>query len=269
MTAVRFTVAAILGALLILGALAQESHGQKPAEQHPAAQSQSLEHQKSGEQAAEKAQGERASGAGRAGEQLAKTSKEAAGEDEHGAFKHSPAVQWIARTTGLSLGAAYWVAVIFNFVIIAALIGWMVKAQVPQMLRNRTAGIQKGLEEARRNSEEAGRRLGDIESRLARLDGEIAGLRIAAEAEAAAEEERIRAAAEEDKRRVVEAAGQEIEAAGRLARRELKAYAAELAVSLAEKRIQVDPKTDRGLVHSFVDQLTGADGGARAKPEGK
>jgi len=62
----------------------------------------------------------------------------------------------------------------------------------------------------------------------------------------------------------VESAGQEVEAAARLAQRDLKAYAAELAVSLAEKRIQVDAATDRALVESFVGQL-GQNGGKEGK----
>jgi F-type H+-transporting ATPase subunit b len=47
----------------------------------------------------------------------------------------------------------------------------------------------------------------------------------------------------------------EIAAAVDQARRELKAYAADLAVTLAAKRIQVDVSTDEELVRSFIDQL--------------
>ena len=49
----------------------------------------------------------------------------------------------------------------------------------------------------------------------------------------------------------------EIEALSNNARRELKAYAADLAVALAEKRIKVDAATDQQLVRSFTDQLAG------------
>jgi F-type H+-transporting ATPase subunit b len=267
MRGLRIAPAILLGCLLAGAALAQEKPAQKPAE--PAAAQPAAPEQ---HPAAEPARTEKAAGQPDAqgegmGEQLAETSREAAGEDEHGQFKHSPSVRWIAHVTGLSLGMAYWVLIVFNFVLIALLIGWGVKAKVPQMLRGRTEGIQKGLEEARRSSEEARARLGEIESRLARLDGEIAAMRAAAEADAAAEEERIRTDAEEDKRKVVEGAGQEIEAAARQARRELKAYAASLAVSLAEKRIQVDATADRYLVHSFVDQLVDADGGERQQED--
>lgn len=185
----------------------------------------------------------------------AKASKEASEEDESAQFRQSPSVHFLARITGLSLTAAYWVSTIANFAVIAILIFWGLKKALPGMFRDRTAMIQKAMEEARKASEEANRRLGDIEGRLARLDQEIAGLRSGAEEEARQEEERIRAAAEEDRQKVVHTAEQEIAAAARGARTELKAYAAELAVSLAERKIRVNAGEDRELVRTFADQL--------------
>jgi len=189
---------------------------------------------------------------------LAHEENEAVGEehDDHAEFKQSPSVKWFAKVTGLSLGIAYWVLVCFNFLIIAALVFWGWKKNVPAMFRDRTENIRKNLDEARRASEDANRRLSEIEGRLARLDSEIAEMRKSSEAEAAAEEEKIKAAAEEDQRKVIETAEQEIEAAAKAARRDLKAYAASLAVSIAEKKIQVDPKTDQSLVRSFVHELS-------------
>ena len=196
-------------------------------------------------------------------QQLAEASSEAAGEkDETAQFKESPSVHWIASLTGLSMGAAYWGLVGLNFAVIALLIFFASKTKIPAMFRSRTAAIKQNLEEARQASAEAQRRLGEIELRLSKLDVEIAAMRSAAEADAAAEEARIRAAAEEDKQKVVAMAEQEIAAAARSARRELKAYAADLAVTLAQRRIQVDAKTDQALVHSFVEQPGGAGNGA-------
>ena len=54
---------------------------------------------------------------------------------------------------------------------------------------------------------------------------------------------------------VSRAAEREIAAAVNQARRELKAYAVDLAVTLAATRIQVDVSTDEQLVRSFIDQL--------------
>jgi F-type H+-transporting ATPase subunit b len=178
-------------------------------------------------------------------------------KDETAKFKRSASVQLISRITGLSLDGAYWLAVAINFGIVVGVIVWASKKNLPAVFRNRTATIQKSLEEARRASEDANRRLSDIESRLGRLDQEIAQMRAAGETEAAAEEERIKAAAEEDARRIVESAQQEIGAAAKAARRDLTAYAAELAVSLAAKQIHVDAPTDQGLLRRFATQLSG------------
>lgn len=177
-------------------------------------------------------------------------------KDETAQFKHSGAVRFIAQKTGLSEDGAYWVAVVINFGVIAGLIFWASKKNLPAMFRNRTAAIQKQIAEARQASEDANRRLSDIESRLGRLDQEIAQMKATAEREAAAEEERIKAAAEEDAARIVESAEQEIAAAAKAARRDLTAYAADLAVTLAAKQIQVDAPTDQALLRRFVRQLS-------------
>lgn len=198
-------------------------------------------------------------------QQLVHESREAAEEDDHAKLKHSSSVQMVSKLTGLSLESAYWLCVAVNFAIIAGVIFWFSRKSLPAMFRNRTASIQKAMEEARKSSEEANRRLGDIESRLSRLDTEIGEMRAAAEREAAAEEERINAAATDDARKIVASAEQEIAAAAKSARRELTAYAADLAVSLARKQIQVDAATDQALVRGFAQQITASDPGSKGK----
>jgi F-type H+-transporting ATPase subunit b len=185
-------------------------------------------------------------------------------EDETAQFKHSASVQLLSRITGLSLEGAYWLAVILNFAIVVGLIVWASKKNLPAMFRNRTASIQKSLEEARKASEDANRRLREIESRLGHLDDEIHQMRVASEREGAAEEERIKASAAEEARRISESASQEIAAAAKAARRELTAYAADLAVSLASKQIHVDTSTDQALVRRFAQQIS-TDGGSGKK----
>jgi F-type H+-transporting ATPase subunit b len=176
--------------------------------------------------------------------------------DETAQFKHSASVQLLSRITGLSLDGAYWLAIVLNFAIIVGIIAWASKKNLPAMFRNRTASIQKSLEEARKASEDANRRLADIESRLGHLDDEIHQMRAASEREAAAEEERIKVSAAEEARRISESAGQEIAAATKAARRELTAYAADLAVTLATKQIHVDTATDQALVRRFAEQIS-------------
>jgi F0F1-type ATP synthase membrane subunit b/b' len=81
-----------------------------------------------------------------------------------------------------------------------------------------------------------------------------------AEKEVQAEEQRIVEATKEETRKIVETAEQEIASAVKIARRDLKAYAADLAVTIAGKQIKVDAATDKSLVERFAQQLTGNGG---------
>lgn len=214
--------------------------------------------------------GQRSGHQGGASAALAKEElREAAGEDEQDQFKHSASVQLIARLTGLSLEHAYWLCVVLNFAVIAGAIFYFSKKNLPDVFRNRTAAIQKAMQEARQASEEANRRLAEIEARLSRFDSEIGGMRATAEKEAASEEARIKAAAEEDARKIVVSAEQEIAAAVKSARRELTVYAANLSVSLAAKQIRVDTATDQALVQGFAKGLSSEDPNGKGPKTGK
>jgi F-type H+-transporting ATPase subunit b len=191
------------------------------------------------------------------GQQLAHETREAAGEekDDKAEFKQSPSVRFIARITGLSTGNAYLLSVLLNFAAIAGVIFWVGRRYLPGAFSARTAAIQKAMQEAQKASEEARRKLAEIESRLMKLDVEIGMMRDAAEKEAGAEEARIQAAVQEDARKMVESAQQEIASAAKTARRELTAFAADLAVGLAQKQIHVDAATDQVLVRKFAGEL--------------
>ena len=195
------------------------------------------------------------------GRQLAHESREAAGEekDEMEEFKHSASVRLVSRITGLNLKQSYWLCFILNFAVIAALFVWAGRKYLPGMFRDRTAAIQRAMQEAQKASEEARRKLAEIETRLQKLDVEIGMMRDQAEKEGAVEEARIQATAEEDARKIVASAEQEIAAAAKAARRQLTAHAAELAVGIAAKEIHVDAATDQALVRNFAGQLANSD----------
>lgn len=178
---------------------------------------------------------------------------------EADAIRNAPAVKFIARHTGLTNDQAYWLCIGLNFAVIFFAIAGLMRKMLPGYFRGRTSTIQKGIEEARKMSEDARRRLAEVEGRLSRLDSEIAGMKREADENAKAEELRLLAAGEEERRRIVTSAEQEIEMAANAARRELKAYVAELAVQLAEKKIRVSKDTDEALVRAFTAQM-GKDG---------
>jgi F-type H+-transporting ATPase subunit b len=182
------------------------------------------------------------------GEILAKTSEQASSTSE----------KW-GRKLGIGPDLSFGISLFLNFAGVAFVCYVLMKSKLPQAFRERTATIQRSIKEAQTASADATRRLSDIEARLAKLDTEVEAIRASAEREATAEEEHIRQAAEEDKQKVVQAVETEITAIARNARRELKSYAASLAVDMASRKIRVDEPTDHALVREFVDHL-GKDG---------
>jgi F-type H+-transporting ATPase subunit b len=191
-------------------------------------------------------------------ETLQAKDQEKAAEEEN-AIRHSSAVKFIARKTGLTDDQAYWLCIGLNFAIVFGSIVVMLRKKLPGYFSGRTSTIQKGIEEARKSSEEARQRLTEVEGRLSRLDTEIASMRREADENAKAEEQRILAAGEEERRRIVASSEQEIEMTANAARRELKSYVSELAIELAEKKIRVSKDADEALVRSFTAQM-GKDG---------
>ena len=236
----------LLFGVLLTGAMAAPQNGAQSA---PAGQKSAPP-----EGAAQAGRGESSNSFG---QELAQASREAAGEsDQTAQFKFSPSVRWLGHVLGIGVRGAYWLSFTLNFAVLAVLLYLVSRSRIPAMFRSRTASIRKAMEEAARASAEANQRLGEIEARLSRLDHEISAMQQQAEKEAAGEEEKLRLAAAQDARRMVEAAEQEIAAAATMARRDLKAYAAELSVSLAEKRIRIDQDTDAALVRGFAEQLS-------------
>ena len=186
-------------------------------------------------------------------------SKEKAAEEEADPARNSAAVKYIASKTGMSINQAYWLCIGLNFAIIFVFVAVLMKKKLPGAFKSRGETIQKGIADARKASEDARRRLAEVEGRLSRLDADIAQMRHEAEENGKAEEQRLQAAGEEERRRIVASAEQEIAMAASAARRELKSYTAELAVDLAEKKIRVAKETDETLVRTFTAQL-GKDG---------
>ena len=242
----RATVRTVLLALLLAGAAqAWQAESKPAAASEPAAADQKAPHEAAAQE------GQRSSS-----EELAEASKEA---EEGAQFKHSAVVKKIAKFLHIPVAAEYWILYGIDFAIVVGAIVWLMKKNLPGLFRTRNEAIRRSIEEAARVSAEARAKLTQIESRMANLGAEIAQMKAAAEADSRQEEARIVAAAEEDKQRIIATAEQEIAAASKLAQRELKAYAASLAVDLAERRVKIDAETDRALVRNFAQNF-GKDG---------
>ena len=176
-------------------------------------------------------------------------------------YTHSAVVQGIARHMNVSTATAAVIFEDFNSGIILLFIFVMLWRVLPKLFRGRSERLAKSLEEARRATEEANRLLAQVEARLSRLDAEIESMRAGMERESADEEKRILAAMETEKQRIVASAEQEIAAAQAGAQRDLKKYAADLAIDSAVRRIQLSAETDRALVKEFGEGLGNRSGG--------
>src|SRR5579885_1077351 len=121
-----------------------------------------------------------------------------------------------------------------NFAILAAGLGYLCAKMLPPFFKSRTAEIQQGIREAQAIKKEADARAAEMESRLASLGAEIEKFRAQASSEMQQEGDRIREETKRQIARVEQQAQAEIETAGKIARRDLQAYAAKLALDLAE-----------------------------------
>ena len=146
-----------------------------------------------------------------------------------------------------------------NFGILAAVLLWVFAAKLPPVFRANAETIASAITKATAVKAEADRQLADAEAKLARLEQEIALMRVSAEKEAAADAERIREMAKSEAEKVSLAARAEMEAAERAARMELKALAAKLAVDGAESLLakQLTAQAQESLVSGFVASLEG------------
>ncbi|HEX5235944.1 MAG TPA: ATP synthase F0 subunit B [Silvibacterium sp.] len=171
------------------------------------------------------------------------------------AFRHSPAVQSLARRFHVSTEFMAKAMEDLNSVILIGVILWFLFRAVPKMYRRRTETLQKQLFDARLATSEANEKLAAIEERLSKLGVEIDAIRQQTEHDGVNDEKRIRESLETEKQRLVSSIEQEIEAAGAAARRDLKKYAATLAVERAISEIRLTDDDDRALVRSFGADL--------------
>ena len=144
-----------------------------------------------------------------------------------------------------------------NFAILAVGLGYLIAKNVPPLFRKQSDEIQNALAESAKIKQEAAAYAAGVEARLANLQSEIQKLRETAHADMIAESERIRRETEHHVQRIREQSVQEMALMTRAAKQELRKYAAELAIQLAERhiRFRMNPETQEQLVDGFLHDL--------------
>ncbi len=171
-------------------------------------------------------------------------------------FRHADNVKAIAHMVGIPTETAAQIFEWLNSGILIFTILFFLTKVVPKAIRGRTATIQTKLIEARQATEIANERLTAVEAKLARIGEDIEAIRVQTERDLVEDEKRIKQSLEDERQRIVKASEQEIESAGAAAKRDLKRFAAELAVDNAAKRIQLTYESDKAIVERFGQDLT-------------
>jgi F-type H+-transporting ATPase subunit b len=147
----------------------------------------------------------------------------------------------------------------FNLLIFVIVLVYFLRRPISESLAARREAIRRELVRAQEERASAVAKLKEVEARLARLDSEVEAIRVQAQKEAAEERERMARATEEELRKLREQAQREIEGTGKAARQELRRYAAEQSVRLAEELIRGEMRTedDARLMNDYVESLGG------------
>ena len=154
-----------------------------------------------------------------------------------------PAAVWAASEGGhesgglISLDKSLIVQAI-NFLILLFILQRLLYKPFLAKMGERTAAIQKSLDEAQAARAEATRQQEENETRLRAAHAEAAAIRAQAMKEASEEQKRLVESARAESQRLVESAKAQMDADVRRAREELRREVADLATAVAEKLVR-------------------------------
>jgi F-type H+-transporting ATPase subunit b len=170
-------------------------------------------------------------------------------------YRHSASVRLLGRWLHLDKETAARLFEYLNFAIMGGAVLFALLKYLPKTFRENREKIQHDLVDARTATEQAHERLAAIEQRLGHLDAEIAAISKQAEKDGVEDEARIKASIETERQRIVESINKDIAAAASAAQRDLKQFAAGLAVDRALQRLTLTADEDRALLSEFVEEL--------------
>lgn len=144
-----------------------------------------------------------------------------------------------------------------NFAILAGFLTWLIRKYGGPFFRARSERIQREIVEAAKIRKDAETRSAEVDRRLANLEADLGALRVESRREIESLERQQGSKTSSEIARIQTNAEQEIAAAGRAARLELKRYSAELAVQLAGEKIRarMTPGAQEELLRDFLQQL--------------
>ena len=149
------------------------------------------------------------------------------------------------------------IARLINFAILVGGLTYLLRSPIAAYLSSRSTQIRQELVTAADMRAAASAQLAEIERKMQGLPAELETLRKQGAEDVKAEQGRIAQAAAHERARLLEQTRREIDMRLRIARRELTAHAAQLAVQVAEQRIRrtITPDDQVRLVDRYTSQL--------------
>lgn len=149
---------------------------------------------------------------------------------------------------------------LFVFILLALYLHRRFGRPIKEALRSRSEAIKRELKQAKEERDQALAKLSEVEARFANLDAEVAKVKERNAAEIAAERERIKSATDSELGRMQDQAKREIESAGKIARQELRQFAARESIRLAEDVLkkEIGPAEHARLTDRSIEELRGS-----------
>ena len=134
-----------------------------------------------------------------------------------------------------------------NFAILAVGLGYLMAKHLPGVFSFAHHGNPEGHLRIAADEEDAERRSAEMDARLNALGADIEKFRTQSAAEMQQEGDRISRETAAQIKKIEQQAAVELESVGKTARRQLKEYAAELAMGLAEERLRTTDRRRHGV----------------------
>ncbi len=131
---------------------------------------------------------------------------------------------------------------------------------IKEGLRARGEAIKRELKQAKEERDQALAKLAEVETRFATLDAEVSKVKERNAAEIEAERERIAAGTEAELDRMRDQAKREIESTGKTVRHELRQFAAQESIRMAEDILkkEIGPEEHARLTSRSIEELRGS-----------
>lgn len=144
-----------------------------------------------------------------------------------------------------------------NFAIVFGGIAYLIAKHGGSFFRANARAIAASITEASAAKAEADRELHGVETKMARLDQEVAELREAARRDSAAEADRLLASGRVEIEKIRQAARGELAASERAAQQELRVIAASMAVERAGALVssRINGEIRARMFHAFLGEL--------------